>query len=48
MLHDYHAIYSIQYYLQFYITAVGLGTYYPWIQGSTVYMYVCVCVCVCV
>ena len=27
-------IYSVRYYLWFHITAVGLGTYYPRIQGS--------------
>jgi hypothetical protein len=30
-----HPIYSVRYYLGFHITAVGLGTYYPWIQKST-------------
>jgi hypothetical protein len=28
--------YSIRYYPWFYVTAVGLGTYYPWIGGITV------------
>jgi hypothetical protein len=35
MLHEYHAIYSVRYYPWFYVTAVGLGTYYPWIRGHT-------------
>jgi len=35
MLHEYHVICSIRYYLRFHVTAVGLGTYYPWIRGST-------------
>ena len=30
-----HAVYGVQYYLWFHITTVGLGTYYPWILGST-------------
>jgi hypothetical protein len=29
MLHEYHVIYSVRYYLWFHISAVGLGTYYP-------------------
>jgi hypothetical protein len=32
-LHEYRIVYSIHYYPQFQVTAVGLGTYYPWIQG---------------
>ena len=34
MLHEYHFIYSVWYYPQFIVTAVGLGTYYPRIRGS--------------
>jgi len=30
----YHVIYSVRYYLQFHVTTVGLGMYYPWIWGS--------------
>jgi hypothetical protein len=33
MLHEYHVIYSVRYYLRFHIAAVGLGTYYLWIRG---------------
>jgi hypothetical protein len=33
MLHEYHVIYSVRYYLRFHVTAVGLGTYYPWVRG---------------
>jgi hypothetical protein len=33
MLHEYHVIYSVRHYPRFHITAVGLGTYYPWIRG---------------
>jgi hypothetical protein len=33
MLHEYHVICSIQYYLQFHVAAVGLGMYYLWTQG---------------
>ena len=33
MLHEYHVIYSVRYYPKFPVTAVGLGTYYPWTQG---------------
>jgi hypothetical protein len=33
MLHEYHIIGSIQYYLLFHVTTVGLGTHYPQIQG---------------
>jgi hypothetical protein len=32
MLHEYHVIYSVRYYLWFHVTAVGIGTYYPWIR----------------
>ena len=35
----YHAIYSVRYYPRFSVTAVGLGTYYPWIRRST-----CICI----
>jgi hypothetical protein len=35
MLHEYHVIYSIQYYQRFHATVVGLGMYYLWIQGHT-------------
>ena len=31
----YHVIYSVRYYPRFSVTAVGLGTYYPWIRRST-------------
>jgi hypothetical protein len=37
MLHEYHVIYSIQYYPWFHVTAVGLGMNYPWIQGTTIH-----------
>ena len=33
-LRNISTIYSIWYYPQFHVTAVGLGTYYPWIRGS--------------
>jgi hypothetical protein len=33
MLHEYHVIYSVRYYLRFHVTAVALGTHYPWIRG---------------
>ena len=45
MLHEYHVTYSVRYYPRFHVTAVGLGTYHPWIRGNAC---VCVCVCVCV
>jgi hypothetical protein len=32
MIHEYHVIYSVQYYPRFYVSAVGDGTYYPWIR----------------
>jgi hypothetical protein len=35
MLHKYHVMYSFWYYLQFHITEVGLGMYYPQIRGHT-------------
>jgi hypothetical protein len=35
MLHEYHVMYSVHYYPRFHITAVSLGTYYPWIRGTT-------------
>ena len=28
-------VYSVRYYLQFHVTAVGLGTYYPRLRAST-------------
>jgi hypothetical protein len=31
----YDVIYSVRYYRRFSITAVGLGTYYPWIRRTT-------------
>jgi hypothetical protein len=37
LLHKYHVIYSVRYYLQFHVTAVGLGTYYPQIGGHRHY-----------
>jgi hypothetical protein len=40
MLHEYHVIYSVQYYLRFHITAVGLGTYYLWIRGHYCIVYI--------
>jgi hypothetical protein len=33
MLHKYHVIYIVRYYPWFHVTAVVLGTYYPWIRG---------------
>jgi len=30
----YHIILSVRYFSRFHVTAVGLGTYYPWIRGS--------------
>jgi hypothetical protein len=30
-----HVTYSVRYYPWFHVTAVGLGTYYPWIRGHT-------------
>jgi hypothetical protein len=29
MLHEYHVIYSVLYYVRFHVTTVGLGTYDP-------------------
>jgi len=41
MLHEYHVIYSFRYYSRFHVTAVGLGTYYPWIRRSAcLYIYI--------
>jgi hypothetical protein len=31
MLHEYHVIYSVRYYLWFQVIAVDFGTFYPWI-----------------
>jgi hypothetical protein len=28
-----YTVYSVRYYPRFHITAIGLGTYYPWIRG---------------
>jgi len=33
MLSEYDIIYSVRYYPQFHVTAVGLGMYYPRIRG---------------
>jgi hypothetical protein len=33
LLHEYHVMYSFRYYPRFHVTAVSLGTYYPWIRG---------------
>jgi hypothetical protein len=33
MLHEYHVVYSVQYYPRFHVTAVGLGMYDPCIRG---------------
>jgi hypothetical protein len=33
MLHEFHVIYSVRYYLRWHIAAVGLGTHYLWIRG---------------
>jgi len=30
----YHVIHSVRYYTRFHVTAVDLGTYYPWIRRS--------------
>jgi hypothetical protein len=42
MLHEYHVICSVRYYPWFHKTAVGLGTYYPWIRG-----HYCIISCYC-
>jgi hypothetical protein len=36
MLHKYHVIYSVQYYLWFHVTVVGLGTITDGYGGTTV------------
>jgi len=36
MLHEYHVVYSVWYYSQFHVTAIGLGTCYPQICGPNV------------
>jgi hypothetical protein len=33
MLHEHHIIYSVRYFMQFHITAVGFGTFCPRITG---------------
>jgi hypothetical protein len=38
MLHEHHVIYSVRYYPRFHITAVGLGTYYPWIRTEKTFL----------
>jgi len=35
MLHEYHVMYSVQYYPWSHITVVGLGTYFPQKWRST-------------
>ena len=37
MLHEYHVTYSVRYYPRYHVTAAGLGTCYPRIQGSAFY-----------
>jgi len=39
MLHEYHVIYSVQYYLQFHVTTVVLGKYFPRIWGSCIWFF---------
>jgi hypothetical protein len=39
MLHEYHVIYSVQYYHWFHITAVGFGTYYHGYGGTILYVF---------
>jgi hypothetical protein len=39
MLHEYHVIYSVRYYLWFHVIAVGVGTYFPWIRRQ-IFIYV--------
>jgi hypothetical protein len=41
MSHEYHIIYSVRCYPQFHVTALGLGTHYPWIRGHT-FILICV------
>jgi hypothetical protein len=38
MLHEYYVIHSVRYYPWFQVTAVGLGTYYPWIRRAQLYI----------
>jgi hypothetical protein len=40
MLHEYHVIYSVRYYLWFHVTAVGVGMYYLWISGAYLHIYI--------
>jgi hypothetical protein len=35
LLDEHHVIYSFRYYLRFHLTALGLGTYYPWVREHT-------------
>jgi hypothetical protein len=44
MLHEYHVIYSVRYYPRFHVTAVRLGTYYPWIRRHYCNTFISVCV----
>jgi len=39
MLHEYHVIYSVQYYPCFHVTVVGLGMYYPTDMGALLYLH---------
>jgi hypothetical protein len=39
MLHEYHVIYSVRYYLRFHVTVVGLGTYFAVDTGKPVIYY---------
>jgi hypothetical protein len=34
-----HPVYKVRYYQRFYVTAVGLGTYYPEYGGTTVLVF---------
>jgi len=43
MLHEYHVIYIILYYLWFHVTVVGLRMYYPWIRGSACIFFCSIC-----
>jgi hypothetical protein len=39
MLHECHFIFSFRYYPRFHVTAVGLGTYYPYLRVHTRNLY---------
>jgi hypothetical protein len=48
MLYEYHVLHSFRYYPRLHVTAVALGTYYPWIRGHACISFTCPSLCFCI